>query len=554
MSRKIHRLALPLLLLPVMCMLTACAMLAAPGTLPSITQKAEAIQQLQESRTQAAQPLLSQLVIGDIPAVQDQETGIFYYSLPQGEKAEQLSLSWNGMPEVKLAVCADGASDALRNGGTLQLLAYTKTEWQKLQLVCTTLPIMVLEVPGEADAIEKYEKSTLKLTLYDNRQNAGMHMLQAEGTIHVRGVGSARFPKKGYRLTLRHTNGEENDMALLGLRTDGDWILYAGYTESEKIRQVYTAQLWRESCGLDNEFGVNNSNEYKFLELFLNGRYWGLYALGYPIDGKQLNIGEGEHTFSKQDFLVSESGIDFDAPAEIPGYEVIAGDTVNTDWAGIWKPLKDYYKTLLQENADPEKLRQLADTSNAIDCWLFTNLIQGVDQVLDEGTLYNYRLSTKQTQNGLKILFTPWDFDLTWGVVSAEQPGYTLSPQDNVLMNLNPIHRLLQLQDSQTLAQVQQRYQQLRAGAWSETAMQDLLDGYEADIFASGAYQRDHERWPESACNEGQKDLATFRAYVNERLQGMDAFMQSLGQDTANTVSAVQESHRASSEAPRGSH
>ena len=525
--------------------LAACAPKGKPGTVQSVLKEAESLQKLQSSRTQSIQPLITDISIDGTALLQDTETGIYYCSLPQGKDFESLAILWNGVPKAQLAICKDSLEGGAK-GSTLRLLAYTQTEYQELQLVCTTLPILAIEVPGDPAEIEKYESTPLNMTLYDNRQNTGLNTIQAQGSMHVRGVGSARFDKKGYRLTLRHPNGEENDAALLGLRADGDWILYAGYTESEKIRQVYTAELWRESCGADNQFDVQNSNEYKFLELFLNGRYWGLYALGYPIDGKQLNIGEGEHTFSKQDFLVSESGIDFDAPAEIPGYEVIAGDTVNTDWASIWKPLKSYYKTLLNEESDSAALKELADTNNAIDCWLFTNLVQGVDQVLGEGTLYNYRLSTKQTQNGIKILFTPWDFDLTWGAVSAEKPGYTLSPQENILMDLNPIYKLLQRGDAETLAAVQARYQELRAGAWSEEAMQAMLNGYEADIFVSGAYERDHARWPESAYNEGQTDLSVFRTYVNERLAAMDTFMQQLAPGTADLTVAVQEGSRGS--------
>lgn len=271
----------------------------------------------------------------------------------------------------------------------------------------------------------------------------------------------------------------------------------------------------------------------------MNGRYWGLYALSYPIDGKQLQVGEGEHTFSKQDFLVTETRIDFDVPAEIPGYEIIAGDTVNADWAGVWAPLKQYYKTLLgAQQADTQALKQLADQQSAIDCWLFTNLVQGVDQVLDEGTLYNYRLTTKQTPDGVRILFTPWDFDLTWGAVSAEDPSASLSPQDHVLMTLNPIHKLLAYGDAETLAAVQQRYQALRAGAWSEESLMRMLDECEAAVFASGAYERDYTRWPQTAHRDGMQDLGEFRAYVKARLAAMDAFMQ----DLQNGVGAAQPS------------
>lgn len=513
--------------------LAACAVSAKPGTVQSLFCSEKKIELLQSARTESREELVENILIGGVPLVKDQETGQLYYSIPQNRKNGELEISWPQKDRVKLAVLQNFEGNNLPIGQTVELIAYTKTEWQKIELVCTPLPIMSLQVDGDADSIEKYESSPVQMTLIDNRETAGLHTVQSTGTIHARGVGSARFPKKGYRFTLRHGNGEENDMALLGLRNDGDWILYAGYTETEKIRQVFSAKIWREGCGKNNSFGVQNSNDYRYLELFLNGRYWGLYALGYPIDAKQLNIGEGEYIFSKQDFLVSESGIDFDTEAEIPGYEITAGDTVNTDWASIWKPIKSYYKTLLAKESTSKELKALADEGSAVDAWLFTNLIQGVDQVLDEGTLYNYRLTTKQTDDGTKILFTPWDFDLSWGAVSADDPEAMLSPEENVLMNLNPVHILLQRGDAETLAAVETRYQELREGAWSEETMMELIDGYEENIFASGAYERDAARWPESAHHAGQTDLSEFRAYVAKRLAAMDAFMQGLEKSEA---------------------
>ena len=86
------------------------------------------------------------------------------------------------------------------------------------------------------------------------------------------------------------------------------------------------------------------------------------------------------------------------------------------------------------------------------------------------------------------------------------------------------------------LAAVQQRYQALRAGAWSEESLMRMLDECEAAVFASGAYERDYARWPQTAHWDGMQDLGKFRAYVKARLAAMDAFMQEL----QNGVGAAQ--------------
>ena len=63
-----------------------------------------------------------------------------------------------------------------------------------------------------------------------------------------------------------------------------------------------------------------------------------------------------------------------------------------------------------------------------------------------------------------------------------------------------------------------------------------MLDECEAAVFASGAYERDYARWPQTAHWDGMQDLGEFRAYVKARLAAMDAFMQ----DLQNGVGAAQ--------------
>ena len=529
--KKWVRLAAVLAAFAAAAVLAACAQSARPGTVRALLCSPEKFESLQAGRTPSETALVTGLSIGGTQLVQDRETGVYFYSLPQGAQGDAPRVSFAGKNGTKLKILQDFAGKALPSGGTVQLLAYTKTEYQTLQLVCTPLPILSIWADTDPDRIEKNPDVPMSLTLYDNRASAGVPVVQATGTMHVRGRGSTNYPKKGYRLELTHTNGQENDMALLGLRSDGDWILYAGYAETEKVRQVFSAKLWHEGCSTDNEFGVPNSNDYKFLELFLNGRYWGLYALGYPIDNKQWQLQEGEYAYFKVNPLVWEPEQDYTEGGKTPGYELAGGADQDSEDEQVWQPLNDYYQTFFSaEWEDRQVLYTLADEKNAIDTWLFIDLIQGVDQMLDEGRLYNMYLVAKKGEGGTKILYTPWDFDRTWGFVLGENnTNYLgLEPEDHVQMTLNPVEKLIAWEEKDMIRAVYEQWQVLRAGAWSNENVQALLDGCEQDIFASGAYDRDYARWPDSGHNDGQTDLSDFRTYVAGRFREMDSHIQGL--------------------------
>lgn len=511
--------------------LSACAAKARPGTVAAALCSPDRAQSLLDSRTLSREPLVQQLRIGGTVLLQDSETGIYYYSLPRGVSAGTLTLEAQGAAGVQLAVVRQAEGQVLPEGGTAELLAYTDTQVQSLTLVCTTLPLMSLQTEENADDIAQETDTPVSMTLYDNRENAGAAVVTGAGTIHVRGRGSSNYPKKGYRLCLAQSDGSENDMALLGLRADGDWILYADYAETDKVRQVFSARIWKDGCAGQNEFGADNANDYKFLELFLNGRYWGLYALGYPIDAKQLGIAEGEYSYFKDDPLVWETGVDYTEAGEVPGYELAEGGEDGNAPDEAWQALRDYYQTLLYAPwEERESLYRSADMTNAVDMWLYLDLIQGRDQVLDQERLYNVYITSKKTEESAKMLFTPWDFDRTWGTGLGDNNETVMiyTPADHVTMVLNPAYRLMLYEEDAVFALVKSRWQELRQGGWSTENVMALLDSYEGDVFGSGAYGRDYERWPESGHNDGQTDLSDFRDYVLERFAEMDRYIETL--------------------------
>ena len=105
---------------------------------------------------------------------------------------------------------------------------------------------------------------------------------------------------------LKKEEPEENQQSVLGMRCDGDWMLYAGYNDQEKIRNVFSANLWYESCAENNIFDVKNGMEYRYVETFFNDHYMGLYAIGFPIDELQLELQHALKSDHVSEFLLKK--------------------------------------------------------------------------------------------------------------------------------------------------------------------------------------------------------------------------------------------------------
>ena len=105
---------------------------------------------------------------------------------------------------------------------------------------------------------------------------------------------------------------------------------------------------------------------------------------------------------------------------------------------------------------------------------------------------------------------------------------YAMSPDDNSLeMTVNPVS-ILRETDPDVNEMIKERYAELRSDVWSDQKINEMLDGFEQDIYDSGAYLRDMERWPDGSIQDPDLKLSKFREYVHRRFNAMDKFVAEL--------------------------
>ncbi len=466
----------------------------------------------------------------------DPSSGTYYYSLVQGsDRAYDPQIRIRSRDRgVRIAFMEQEITDeAIADNAAIPFLLYTDDACARYELKCTTLPLMNIEYEGGEIG---EDMTAMSMTLFDNTPGAGSRVTVSDGTIHVRGNTTKVFPKKGYRLSLvtdsagNHTR--PNQTALLGMRQDEDWILYPAYNDQEKVRNVFCTNLWKVSCAADNAQGIDTGTEYKYLELFLNGEYWGLYALGYPVDEKQLALDpdSDKDGLYKGVLWSTDGNIAFTEGGNPVGFRIKGAFH---EAARNWKPLLDYDYLLWEKRDDTERLYEGIDIDNAIDIALFYNLIQGVDNVSGK-MVKNLYLAIREGEDGPTALYAPWDMDLTWGNcflndLSANLVApYQAAPSDHVLMQSGYLNQILVNGDEEAWNRIYTKYRKLRETAWSQEALGEMLDEYEADVYLSGAYLREMERWPEGSYADAADGLGRFREYVSERLRETDRYYEEL--------------------------
>lgn len=489
------------------------------------------LEKLLDNRTCGNAGMAGSLYFDGQKLMLDEGTDTFYYSIVEGSKTAYnpyvtLDLSENG--KISLAISGESLTEeAISGNKTFKLIAYDNDKYYQYNLKCTTLPLM--NINCEEEIVREYV--SMNMTLFDNRSSASCRLTESEGKIHVRGASTVQYPKKGYRISLTKDslagNERTNKVSLLGMRQDDDWLLYAAYNDSEKIRNVFSSKLWKETCAGDNSLGIDNGMEYQYLELFINNEYWGLYALGYPIDELALSLDtkNGERLYKKPTWE-SEGEILSNADEPITGYET---DESEPD---AWKLLNDYYTTLHFDWQDSDRMYAGIDIDNSIDMYLFINLIQGIDHAggADSLSIKNMYISFHNTDDGQVALYTPWDMDVTWGMkwTGASHTNLVMqygTPADqNVIMGLGNLSALILNGDDNVWDLILTKYRTLRSDLWSEENLDAIIDEYEEDIYFSGAYSRDMQRWQNGSYSDVEKGLSDFRRYVKDRLLETDQY------------------------------
>lgn len=494
-----------------------------------------------ETREETNEELIFDLKLNRYEIIYDQTQNKWYYSL-----LENNSSAYNPTvqykihkPNVKIAFKNQKiAEHQIESNEEIEFMAYTDNQYRIYKLACTTLPIMDIKYRKE-ETIGQDSNTQMTMTLFDNGKNATTRVIASDGTIHVRGGTTVVFPKKGYKLELTTesagNNKRKNNISLLGMRQDNEWILYAGYNDQEKIRNVFSSNLWTESCGKNNSFGLTNGVEYKYVELFFNEEYWGLYALGYGIDSTQMQLAEDEkgnrieYIFKKDIWSDAEETLE-EGEYSLFGYELKGKESENQK---AWNKLKAFHQTMIASK-DINELYQITDINTSIDIYLFYNLIQGVDHVNDDGSNLKNTFLTLKNKNGQDVIvYTPWDFDMTFGNLwNQDAKNYTLPYEipvtKNFEMTRNVITYIRSLNDKKINDLIVKRYNELRTDKWSDKSINRMIDYYENRIYLSGSYERDQQRWPDGTYQKENDKLDVFRGYVLERLKQLDSFIEKL--------------------------
>ncbi len=120
------------------------------------------------------------------------------------------------------------------------LIGFSYATYSQVIFNSSNIPIISINTNGQQipDEIRIVADMGIINNGEGNRNNISDPFNDYDGkiSIEIRGSTSQAYPKKQYGFETQDSNGNNNNVSLLGLPPENDWILYAPYGDKSLIR------------------------------------------------------------------------------------------------------------------------------------------------------------------------------------------------------------------------------------------------------------------------------------------------------------------------------
>lgn len=393
--------------------------------------------------------------------------------------------------------------------------------------VTSNIPIIVIETNGQTILDSPRIVANMKIIENGNLDNP---IIGYDGkiSIEIRGSSSQSFPKKQYGFETQNNDGSNNNVSLLGLPEENDWILSAPYSDKTLIRNMLAYKL-------SSKLG-HYAPKTKFCELIKNGEYLGVYILTEKIkrDKNRVNIANLKPNEISGDDLTG-------------GYLLKIDKTTGGSSVGISTTIKDLFLQVEYPKSPVfEQKKYIYDYINSFENTLysphfsdpengyhqFINLNAAIDYLIVNELSKNidaYYLSTfiykKKDSNGGKLHFGPvWDYNIAFG-----NAYYGDGHKTTGLLAGNHIWWEQFLKDTLFSNQLKERWSKIRKNEFSTVNILSLVDSLTNTI--KEAQLRDlykwktigNNIWPNFYIGKSYKDEVQYlKSWLIDRLNWLD--------------------------------
>jgi hypothetical protein len=383
--------------------------------------------------------------------------------------------------------------------------------------------------------------------------------------IEIRGASSAGYPQKPYSIETRDSVDSNNNISILDMPTENDWVLLSNYNDRSLIRNALAFKLFGEM----GNYSVKSS----LCEVVIDSSYKGIYLLGEKIkrDDNRVAISKLTATDTTGDDLTggyilqqnlwnpSNSFQSNYSPIDHPGfdvhfvYEYPKPNAILPQQKIYISSYIDSLETALYSTDFTNTTtgyRKFLDVKSFIDYFLINELSRNAD-----GFKKSVFFNKNKYSNGGKLNAGPvWDFDWAWKNLgncyiydNSNSSGWAHHNNDCPTDNYSTGWYIRLLQDSTFNNELRCTYENYRQTILDTTYIFTYIDSIKTLV--QNAQKRHFNKWPilgmsgpapeiDAIATTYNAELDTLKGWISLRLQWLDANIPGICSNTGiSTIS-----------------
>ena len=364
----------------------------------------------------------------------------------------------------------------------------------------TVMPVLRVNFEGNFAKDMEYIQGSMTLT------NTDGSVVALPAKFKTRGATALNYSMKpSFNMKLRETDGAEIDSSLLNLRSCSSWILDAMAIDRICMRNRVAFDIWNAYSYLpySTDFGSRNGTVGRFVEVYINDAYHGIYCMTDRINRKLLDLKKvkenEDYTNTIRGVLYkhgttniedqSTTGFSEDSTVCVIRYHDAWEHQEPEDYAGLasWQPLLDAY----DKNDDYSYVESKYYVDNLADYTLLIMALSIADNWGNKNKYLSIR-NIQETGDKSRMVYTPWDLDTSFGGGSTGQNyngNYFDWPVSSITKNPVAPFSTCCMQAS-FKQKLKDKWQTLRSGVFSVKSVAARLYEYRDLFVNSGAWQR----------------------------------------------------------------
>ena len=350
--------------------------------------------------------------------------------------------------------------------------------------------------------------------------------------------------KRNYKIKTLNEKGKKQEISLLGMREDNNWILDAGQVDLFRLRNRIATEIWNEFASkpyyASKEPKAKSGVAGKVVEVILNNEYRGIYSLTEAMDRKELklkkydDINQEFHgllwkvsSWDKAQF--QDIAEDYDNTKETwhafetkyPDFE----DVNPTDYSPLYNAINFVVNS--NDETFKKEIAEYFDIPVLIDYQIFLEVLKPIDNCGK-----NMYWGIYDVARDKKLTLAIWDLDASvgqdWHCSTPLHPEY-VSPDTELGIKeaFNLYTRLSTLNVDNYNQKVSDRYHELRKTYFSEENLISKYQGYYNMLVKSGAASREENKWSEDSDIGGyplnfKEEIEYIKNWITKRLNYLD--------------------------------